>query len=499
MYIKIINPATNGKNAYSNRGSARQATNYLEGEAKKQGETAVFFNSERADISGDEAVDLIDSNRKGLRKDDAKFYSLVVSPSAQELEHIGHDPQKLQAFTARVMQEYAANFVTISGQPLGEKDLVWVATQHDERKHRGHDGAPSGQLKEGPQTHIHIMVSARDKEQKITLNPLGSAARFNRVAFMAKGNVAFSEEFGPLKQAERSTQRSGSARTAEGPEPGKTSRRQTLTAEEMAESIRRRAAANEGRAERKSSSFQGKKASGPADEVRDKQLFNQVDKLNKQLPKERQLAHNKVLEAARSQDYSKQFYGRLGQLGKEAGKQKYHDYPYEFLRSGQDAKTAATTIAENQKKDKRLLEQVDRLNKKLPEDKKLAHNIVLEIAREQDYSKAFYGRLGRIGREAQGPKAVQEPYQFLRTGRVPRPEKELHPNLPTAPNGAKSQGARGRTTSPMPLPYQRSGARIMRNYQPSTAQKVAGIGQDLGRALGTQGYTQDIRGDEERD
>lgn len=499
MYIKIINPATNGKNAYSNKGSARQATNYLEGEAKKQGGPAVFFTSERADLRGDEAVNLIDSNRKGLRKNEAAFYSLVISPSARELEHIGHDRQKLQAFTARVMQEYAANFTVKSGKLLGEKELVWVATQHDERQHRGYDGAPSGQKKEGPQTHIHLMVSARDREQKITLNPLSSAARFNRVNFMAKGNVAFEQEFGPLKQAEKSSRSRGFARANAGQGAGSYHRRQHLTAEEMAESIRRRAAENQGRSARASTGYQRQMHASPAEELRDRQLFNQVDKVNKKLPTERQLDHNKVLEAARSQDYSKPFFGRLRQLTKAADKQRYHDYPYEFLRSGKDAKTAASTIAENQKKDKRLFDQVDRLNKKLPDEKKLAHHRVLEIAREQEYSQAFYGRLSRIGREAQGPKSVQEPYHFLRTGRIHRPESELNQDLPRAANGAGNQASAGRTAAPAPLSYQRSGARTVRHYQPSTARPASAMGHDLSRVLGTQGYTQDIRGDEERD
>ncbi|MCB2380476.1 DUF5712 family protein [Hymenobacter sp. BT635] len=489
MYIKIINPATNGKNAYSNRGSARQATNYLEGEAKKQGEKAVFFNANRDDISGDEAVQLIDSNRKGLRKDDAKFYSLVISPSAQELEHIGHDPQKLQAYTARVMQEYAATFVTKSGQPLTEKDLVWVATRHDERKHRGHDGAPSGQPKEGPQTHLHLMVSARDAQQKLTLNPLGSAARFNRVSFMAKANVAFEEQFGPVKQAGRRGQEAGQP---DEQEAGTAGRRRTQTAEEMADSIGRRAAANEGQSASSATNKGGSRSPRTGDDLRDKQLFNQVDRVNKTLPADRQLVHNQVLEAARKMDYSKAFYGRLGQLGKEGAKQNYHDYPYEFLRTGKDAKTAASTIAENQKRDNRLLEQVERLNKKLPQQQQLAPNQVLEIAREQEYSKAFYGRLNRIGREANTRKAVREPYAFLRTGRVHKPEKELRDELPSA-------AAATARLPRVPPTYSRPGTRMARTYQPSAARNVAGVGQELSRALGTHGYTQDVRGDEDRE
>lgn len=495
MYIKIINPATNGKNAYSNKGSARQATNYLEGEAKKQGETAVFFNAERADMSGDEAVELIDTNRKGLRKDDAKFYSLVISPSAQELEHIGNDAQKLQHYTARVMQEYAANFVTKSGQPLGEKDLVWVATQHDERKHRGHDGAPSGQPKEGPQTHIHIMVSARDKEQKSTLNPLGQATRFNRVNFMAKGNAAFEEEFGPGK----TTYRTGRNATQEAGKTASTGpRRTSQTPEEIAESIRRKAAINSGRETRTSRSFVNWRFYETPDQKRDKQLFNEVDKLNKKLSPEQQLLHNKVLEAARAQDYSKTFYDRLGQLGREIKDGKSTEYPYEFLKTGkkvEPGKAAAT----NEKQEKRLFDQVDRINKKLPADKQLEHNMVLQIAREQDFSKAFYGRIGRINRETNNQQYKGEPYEFLRTGRVHRREQSvedtLKKDLPKA--GARSSDKQ-ESARPAPQRPPRAGARIARNYQPSLATKVAGIGQDLGRALGTQGYTQDIRGDEER-
>ena len=124
MYIKVINPKTNGKNAYSNKGSARQAANYLEHEAEKVGDKAVCFTSEKDAMSGDEVVALLDANRKGLRADDAKFYSLVISPSEKDLEHIGNDPAKLRAYTQDVMHAYAENFNFKDEKKLGEKDLV---------------------------------------------------------------------------------------------------------------------------------------------------------------------------------------------------------------------------------------------------------------------------------------------------------------------------------------------------------------------------------------
>lgn len=488
MYIKIINPATDGKQAYTNRGSARQATNYLEGEAKKQGDTAVFFNAEKDQLSGDEAVQLIDSNRKGLRRDDAKFFSLVVSPSAEELAHIRNDPERLKAFTTRVMQEYAGNFTLKSGKSLDEKDLVWVATKHEERKHRGHDGAPSGQKKEGPQTHIHLMVSARDKEQKITLNPLGNKDRFNRVTFYSKSNVTFEQEFGYVKQAARQSK----TREAAAGKGQSTDSKRPRTAEEIAESIRRRAAAKAASEGRRKSSYVNWRFYEPADEKRDKQLFNQIDKLNRKLPPDRQLEHNKVQETARSLDYSKEFYGRLGQLGRDADKQKYHELPYQFLRTGKDAKTITSTFDEERKRDKRLFDQVDRLSKKLPDDRQLVHTIVLQIAREQEYSKAFYGRLGRIGREAQGPKEITEPYRFLSTGRVHRAEQTLPGAMPPR---AKTYEPR----VPQTASYPQSKNRTARMQPLSPARSVAGLGRDIGRALETEGYTQDIRGDEERE
>jgi hypothetical protein len=40
------------------------------------------------------------------------------------------------------------------------------------------------------------MVSARDADQKITLNPLGKAAHFNRVQSQAEANAQMEVQFG---------------------------------------------------------------------------------------------------------------------------------------------------------------------------------------------------------------------------------------------------------------------------------------------------------------
>jgi len=96
MYVKLINPATHGQAAYNNSGSSAQTLNYLKQEAGKDGQEAVFFNASEDGLSAAELMQDIDANVKGLRAEDAKFYSLVLSPSEDELAHIDNDEEKLK-------------------------------------------------------------------------------------------------------------------------------------------------------------------------------------------------------------------------------------------------------------------------------------------------------------------------------------------------------------------------------------------------------------------
>lgn len=388
MYIKVINPTTHGKSAYSNQGSARQATNYLEGEAKKIGEQATFFTNNQAGLSGDEAVVLLDNNHKGLRVNEAKFYSLVISPSAEELAHIGNDPSKLQAYTRDVMRAYAENFSLKDGRKLAETDLVWVATQHNERVARGTDELPSGTKKEGLQTHLHLMVSARDREQKLTLNPLGSAARFNRVNFMAASNLIFEQKFEYEKASFAKL-------------PKTQVHREKPTKEEIehrAASIRKRA--------------------------------------SRVLLPEQQIARDKRLEA-----------------------------------------------------------QVKRINEKLLPDEKLTFSAVQEAARKQQYSKAFYSRLGRINRELTAGNSIKDPYYYLQNGRHKSVEEAFtggigNPIRATA--WAKSGAVMPSDKDQHQSAARPIGGRTLSNSLLQSADKAAG-------ALTPQNHSQDVRGDWERD
>ncbi len=202
MYSKIINPAKHGNVAFNNKSSAARLGNYLNKELSSKQEEGVFFNAQGG-FDKKQVVESIDNNVKGLTSKDDKFHSLVIAPSAKELEHIGNDnSKKLKAFTIACMEKYASNFNINSGKKLSEKDLVWYATIHQNRAYRGTDlevlngKKKSGDLKEGLQTHIHVVVSARDKEQKITLNPnTSNRNRFKMTAWFEANQRKFNQQF----------------------------------------------------------------------------------------------------------------------------------------------------------------------------------------------------------------------------------------------------------------------------------------------------------------
>ena len=314
MYAKVINPKTNGKKVYDNKGSSLRTANYLAKEAKDAGEVATFFGAPgSADKSLEEVVAMLDGNVKGLKKDDAKFYSLVLSPSQDELRQIGDNPKALEKYTQHVMDDYAKNFTLKNGRELGESNLVWAATIHDERKNRGTDEGKQGERKEGPQTHLHIIVSARDSEQKITLNPLSTPDRFNRVQFQAKAVAQLEIQFGRVTALDVTC-----------PAP---TRKQLIA--EKAQEITTKAAAN-------------KREKKPLNEVqiaaKDARLDTQVARVNSKLDTSLQLDPERVKEAAKERNYDNVFYDRLGKIERNAEKGTYTYDPYPYLTTGRVSK-----------------------------------------------------------------------------------------------------------------------------------------------------------------
>ena len=207
MYVKLINPKTHGKAAYTNTGSCAQTLNYLQHEAVGEEQEAAFFSADSDELSAAQLLQTIDSNVKGLRATEAKFYSLVLSPSEQELAHIGSDPDKLRVYTREVMSQYAQNFSLPGGRQLGSQDIKWGAVLHQDRTHRGTDPevvagtARAGQKRTGLQAHVHIIVSARDAQQQITLNPGGRRQRFDLMRWQTAAGRQFERQFGYVAQA----------------------------------------------------------------------------------------------------------------------------------------------------------------------------------------------------------------------------------------------------------------------------------------------------------
>jgi hypothetical protein len=310
MYAKVINPKTNGRKVYNNAGSSQRCANYLVKEAKEAGGEATFFGAPGTEPrTAAEVVAMLDGNVKGLGKDDPKFHSLVLSPSAEELLLIGNDPKALESYTQNVMDLYAKNFNLKNGKELGEANLVWAATIHQERKNRGTDGGVQGEKKEGLQTHVHVMVSARDADQKITLNPLGKADRFNRVQFQAEAVTQMEVQFGRVVPRELGAK-----------EP---TRRQRV--EQKVEEITSKAAANR----------KEKKPLTPEQiAAKDARLDVQVARLNSKLDPSLQLDSRQVIEIAKDRKYDQVFYSTLGQIERNAEKGKYTPDPYDYLATG---------------------------------------------------------------------------------------------------------------------------------------------------------------------
>lgn len=315
MYAKVIDPKKNGKKVYNNKGSSLRCANYLAKESKDAGEVATFFGSPGSPtMTTEEVVAMLDTNVKGLKKDDDKFHSLVLSPSPDELRLIGSDPKALELYTQHVMEDYAKNFNLKNGRELGESNLVWAATIHHERKNRGTDEGQQGERKEGPQTHIHVIVSARDADQKITLNPLSTPDRFNRVQFQAKAVAQMEIQFGRV-----------TAHDITRPEP---TRKQLIA--EKADEITTKAAAN--KREKKPLTVEQLAA-------KDARLDTQVARLNSKLDAHEQLDPARVKEIAKERSYDNVFYATLGKIERNAEKGTYTHKPYDYLATGRVSKS----------------------------------------------------------------------------------------------------------------------------------------------------------------
>jgi len=299
MHAKLINPKAHGKKAYNNQGSAAQALNYLTHEARKNGQEARFFDGQQDVLDRDAVLVALDNNVKGLRANEAKFYSLVLSPSPEELAHIGGgDEEKLRAFTREVMASYAAGFRLKDGGAVGKDDLVWGAIVHHERTHRGTDAAVKegaarpGQTRPGLQAHIHVVVSARDRSQRVTLNPGGRVSRFSLRDWQDEARLVFERQF-----------------HYQGPAPARK---------------------------------QAPPISAP-NPKRNARIAERVEKLNRQAEPSQRLDAERVQRIAQGRGYDRIFYDRLRRLEGRARLGQPLDNDYHLLATGREEPARSNT------------------------------------------------------------------------------------------------------------------------------------------------------------
>ena len=190
-----------------NSGSVAPAISYFAKEDKKRSPEEIgfgFFSSDRTGISPDEAQELIEHTlySKSLGKDESKYFHVMIGFSQPELE--GKSDEELIDF----VQKHFATMYLEAGQrhETDPSQLAWCAKLEKTRKYKGDDekvrqGAKkSGQLKDGDQRHIHIVVARKTLDNR-KISPLSNHFRKGK----SKGNVTKGfdqDEFKAMIEAE---------------------------------------------------------------------------------------------------------------------------------------------------------------------------------------------------------------------------------------------------------------------------------------------------------
>ncbi|MCK0192400.1 MobB family relaxase [Arenibacter sp. F20364] len=237
MYITITKQKMDGNFGQS----VADFVAYLEkeNEQRSMDDQEHFFNQFDSVVATDEVVQEIDGNTAKLKKNEPKFYSITVNPSAYELKRLQNSSEDLKRFTVELMKEYAACFNReINGRAVSLDDIKFFAKIEHQRTFKGTDWqvrenqpyatkilelknqigridqgkaqgnirnlnkqisrlereAPhqqngkrivQGMSKEGPQTHVHIIVSRKDMSNKYSLSP-GSKYKNSETVFNGK-------------------------------------------------------------------------------------------------------------------------------------------------------------------------------------------------------------------------------------------------------------------------------------------------------------------------
>lgn len=108
-----------------------------------------------------EVVSSLDSNRAKLSRNDAKFFVLTISPSKEEINAMGSSKSdKSRAFKDYINREVMKIYADGFKKGLKADDLLYFAKIHHTRNE-----------KEGEQMHAHVIVSRKDRGNRIKLSP----------------------------------------------------------------------------------------------------------------------------------------------------------------------------------------------------------------------------------------------------------------------------------------------------------------------------------------
>ncbi|MEO0330331.1 MAG: DUF5712 family protein [Bacteroidota bacterium] len=284
MHTKIIDPRRDGRFVFANRGSCQKTVSYLGHDAKARDETVQFFDQERNELASEEVVRVIDQNARGLRKEQEKFYSLVISPSQAELEYLKNDSSNLRDYARKAMRNYAENFNLKDDTQILPSELVWYATIHQDRTEK--EGEQKGTIKKGNHTHVHILVSAQDRNRQYRLNPKGWKSRFTFKDWQVQNGKTFQQLFNYQKAT--------------------TSEKLTVGMPEATQ-LRHR-----------------------------ERIRHKVAYLSEYFMGHQKLDESRVLAIADEQKYGKGFFFRLHHLTKRYQQGKLVFSPYQMLKTGKD-------------------------------------------------------------------------------------------------------------------------------------------------------------------
>ncbi|UAB84155.1 mobilization protein [Zunongwangia sp. SCSIO 43204] len=237
MYITISAQKTNAGFPKSSGSFVK----YLEkeNEGLQPDEMEYFFDQSQDRIQPEQVIQEIDHNTAKLKQKEPKFYSITLNPSERELKAIKDAPEALREFTREAMKDYAKAFHReIDGRPVNVDDIKYYAKIERHRSFKGHDlqirenqsfatkilalkneirnieqGRQTGNIKTlnkqinqleqkaphqlhgqrivrgmekpGFQSHIHIIVSRKDRSNRYSLSP-GSKHRASEVELHGK-------------------------------------------------------------------------------------------------------------------------------------------------------------------------------------------------------------------------------------------------------------------------------------------------------------------------